>query len=190
MAPVVRLLITAMFWLSRIRSRCGYASIVGSKSLKTCLKAIEACPKLDTTNRLSALGSFSGPSWSTVAARIPASRVVLPLPRPRDRAASRTRAGMLPRQTETPRATPETVRLGSGLEAQSARPGSFQRRLLVQWIAFRFPLRPQRGQILNSIQGSPRVSTTVALGGRKGRLVPRLANARYGLMVLYRRRWS
>ena len=33
-------------------------------------------------------------------------------------------------------------------------------------------------------------STTVALGGRKGRLVPRLANARYGLMVLYRRRWS
>ena len=85
-----------MFWLSLILKSFGYLSRVGSKSLRTCLKAMVACPKLDATKRLSALVEFNGPSLSTVAARRPAHSVVLPFPRPTESAASRTSSRKAP----------------------------------------------------------------------------------------------
>ena len=60
--------------------------------------------------------------------------------------------------------------------------------LVGKWLAE--PIFGKSNLIFTLVGADGLANTTVALGGRKGRLVPRLANARYGLMVLYRRRWS
>ena len=61
----------------------------------TCSKAIRACSNDDATMTVSPLGTASGPS--RVAAAMPDSSAVLPLPRATDRAADWTPGAKAPR---------------------------------------------------------------------------------------------